>query len=286
VQGMKGFHLASVVGTVVLAFSALVSIKAAATETVTYSFCSQLNNDTCSDGAVPIAGLLNVKGTLYGITEFGGSGACSGSYLGCGTIFSLDPTTGIETVLYSFQNNAADGFYPQSALIDGGGTLYGTTVNGGEQGDGTVFSMDLQTGKENVIYSFCSQSGCKDGIYPSHAGLIYVNGMLYGTAFGGGNYGGGKKGCYGQGCGTVFSLDPKSGVLVVLHAFKDNGEDGFWPEQSLLDVNGTIYGLTDHGGTGSAKRGVGPYFPIRQRMATRCFIRLTMRAAAFRQAHF
>ena len=40
----------------------------------------------CTDGALLRAGLINVKGTLYGTTEFGGTS-------GHGTVFSLSPCT-------------------------------------------------------------------------------------------------------------------------------------------------------------------------------------------------
>jgi hypothetical protein len=53
---------------------------AAQTETVLYSFCSLAN---CSDGALPIAGLIaDSKGNLYGTTHNGG-------VYGLGTAFKL-----------------------------------------------------------------------------------------------------------------------------------------------------------------------------------------------------
>jgi uncharacterized repeat protein (TIGR03803 family) len=109
-------------------------------ETVVYSFCSQAN---CSDGAAPYADLIDVDGTLYGTTEYGGAGTCNTSYEppGCGTVFSLNLETGAETVVYSFQNNGADGANPAAGLIEVNGTLYGTTENGGAYGYGTVFSI-------------------------------------------------------------------------------------------------------------------------------------------------
>jgi uncharacterized repeat protein (TIGR03803 family) len=65
-------------------------------------------------------------------------------------------------------------------LVAANGTLYGTTVAGGDYGVGTVFSIS-PTGKvERVIKSFASYS---DGSYP-YAGLLVFNGMLYGTTVG------------------------------------------------------------------------------------------------------
>jgi len=58
-------------------------------ETNLYSFCSQAS---CSDGAVPIAALIqDAKGNLYGTTKQGGNTACGGS--GCGVVFKLTPST-------------------------------------------------------------------------------------------------------------------------------------------------------------------------------------------------
>jgi uncharacterized repeat protein (TIGR03803 family) len=58
-------------------------------ETIVYSFCSQAD---CTDGARPAGDLLNVNGTLYGVTEYGGSGACpTGTLVGCGTVFAITP---------------------------------------------------------------------------------------------------------------------------------------------------------------------------------------------------
>jgi len=81
--------------------------------------------------------LIEVKGTLYGTTLSGGTG-CDGA--GCGTVFSLDPNTGAETVLYAFQGGT-DGSGP-NAVIDVKGTLYGTTVGGGAYGYGTLFALE------------------------------------------------------------------------------------------------------------------------------------------------
>ena len=99
----------------------------AATESVIYSFQGQ------PDGWYPTAGLVDVNGMLYGTTARGGSSGCNG--LGCGTIFSVDPSTGAETVVYSFcsRRKCADGASPNASLTDVNGVLYGTTRSGGTQ---------------------------------------------------------------------------------------------------------------------------------------------------------
>jgi uncharacterized repeat protein (TIGR03803 family) len=95
-----------------------------------------------SDGALPLAGLLNAKGTLYGTTEFGGGkGSCL--FGGCGTLIRVT-LTGVE-VFYSFPGGA-EGARPAGKLINVGGVLYGTTYAGGGtgcggDGCGTVFKV-------------------------------------------------------------------------------------------------------------------------------------------------
>lgn len=92
-----------------------------------------------SDGASPVAGLIEVNGALYGTTEAGG-GSCQSSV--CGAVFKIT-RSGAETVLHSFTGSASDGGTPLAGLIDTDGTLYGTTEQGGKNGQGAVFLMSL-----------------------------------------------------------------------------------------------------------------------------------------------
>jgi uncharacterized repeat protein (TIGR03803 family) len=180
------------------------------------------------DGIHPAAGLLNVRGTLYGTTTAGG-------FSRNGTIYSIS-TSGVEKVLYRFRGGS-DGSDPRSGLIDVKGRLYGTTENGGSSNDGTVYSVSL-SGREKVLYAF---KGGADGANPQ-AGLVDVNGVLYGTTFDDGG-----TGCAG-GCGTVFSLST-SGQETVLHSFSGGFTDGGRPDSALVDVNGVLYGTTESGGS-------------------------------------
>ena len=182
--------------------------------------------------ARPLAGLIEVNGTLYGTTN----GKTFPSKAENGTVYSMS-TSGVTKTLYRF--HGSDGSEPSAVLLDVDGTLYGTTYYGGAFAYGTVFSMTTN-GVENVVYSF---KGGSDGANPQ-AGLIDVNGTLYGTTF----LGGGGQ-CTtpfgGQGCGTVYSVST-AGAEKVLHSF--NGSDGANPAAELLDVNGTLYGTTFGGG--------------------------------------
>jgi uncharacterized repeat protein (TIGR03803 family) len=111
-------------------FGTVFKLSPTGTETVLHSFA---NDGT--DGFSPYAGLaIDTKGNLYGTTYFGGAS-------GFGTVFKLTPT-GTETVLHSFANNGTDGFDPYAGLaLDKAGILYGTTLEGGANGFGTVFKI-------------------------------------------------------------------------------------------------------------------------------------------------
>jgi uncharacterized repeat protein (TIGR03803 family) len=204
------------------------AITTSGRETVLHSF----EASSGEDGKNPRAGLIDGAGTLYGATIHGGSASCY-----CGTVFKVTPS-GAETVLYSFKGNP-DGYGPDAGLLYVNGTLYGTTVNGGANGDGTVFAI-APSGKETVLHSFAGQP---DGAHP-YAGLMNVNGTLFGTTTKGG------ANCSSSGgCGTIFTI-AKSGAETVLYSFKGGSGDGRYPTQEvLLDVNGTLYGTTKRGGT-------------------------------------
>ena len=96
-------------------------------ETVLHLFVSG------NDGANPASGLVNVGGTLYGTTLFGGAKLF-------GTIFSVTPG-GVENVEYTFLQEGGDGGGPAGGLINLDGTLYGTTRGGGSFSQGTVYKF-------------------------------------------------------------------------------------------------------------------------------------------------
>jgi len=138
-----------------------------------------------NDGGYPQAGLVQGSdGNLYGTTCYGGAN-------GSGTVFRLT-TNGALTTLCSFKEKGA-GSLPIAGLVQGSdGALYGTTSEGGANGDGTIFSLTTN-GILTTLYSF---QGKGDGSEPL-AGLVQgSDGALYGTTYYGGV----------NGQGTVFRL--------------------------------------------------------------------------------
>ena len=166
-------------------------------------------------------------GNLYGTTYIGGL-----NYRG--TVFELDPN-GIESILYDFgSTGAGDGAYPSGTLVrDPAGSLYGTTMQGGAVGAGTVFKLDSNN-NETIIHSFAATAA--DGAVPGGGVLRDGAGNLYGTTSEGGSL------LYG----TVFKLD-SSGKETILHNF--SGKNGDWPDLGVVrDSKGNLYGTTQYGG--------------------------------------
>jgi uncharacterized repeat protein (TIGR03803 family) len=95
-----------------------------------------------NDGANPFGALIiGSDGDLYGTTSQAGANQA-------GTIFRMSPMGSVQT-LYNFcsQQGCPDGSNPEGALLQAtNGTLYGTTRNGGSDGNGTIFSLSMGFG--------------------------------------------------------------------------------------------------------------------------------------------
>ena len=196
--------------------------------TTLYSFCRQTG---CTDGEYPIAGLVQATdGNFYGTTNAGGAN-------GSGTVFKITPR-GTLTTLYGFcsQTKCADGSNPYAGLVQAtNGSFYGTTSGGGANDGGTVFEI-AAGGKLSTLYSFCSQTDCTDGFYPSDALVQATSRNFYGTT----RYGGAAD------AGTLFKITA-GGKLTTLHSF--DGPDGDSPYDGLVQAtNGNFYGTTTSGG--------------------------------------
>jgi len=155
---------------------------------------------TGAAGFYPVGGLVQATdGNFYGTN----SGSVEGFY---GTVFKITPS-GALTTLYSFcfqGGQCPDGYNPRAGLVEAAnGDFFGTTYYGGANGDGTAFEI-TPSGALTTLYSFCGQSHCTDGKYPT-AGLVQdTSGEIYGTT----DYGG------SHGHGTVFSLSLGLGPFV------------------------------------------------------------------------
>jgi len=223
-------------------------LTAVTTKAQTYSVLYSFTGG--ADGGYPAASLiLDKAGNLYGTTSLGGLSNCF--FGGCGVVFKVNSSTGDETVLYSFcpgggscTDGSSPGFVlgngtfflaPNAALIaDAAGNLYGTTSFGGSSPAncgfftpcGVVFKLDT-AGNETVLYNFCSQINCADGVDPSNPLVGDAAGNLYGTTW-----------------GNVFKIDT-TGAQTVLHNFTGYPTDGAVAQTSLVrGASGNLYGTT------------------------------------------
>ena len=163
------------------------------------------------------------------------------------------------TVVHSF-TGGADGSTPRSGVTpDGAGNYYGTTANGGfqgqncgQQGCGTVYKLTKKNGAW-VLTNLYSFKGGSDGAWPTARVVFGSDGAVYGTTFSGNG-----NSCTNNGCGTVFRLTPPVSPChavscpwteTILYRF--SGPDGQLPGGELIfDHSGNIYGTTVAGGSG------------------------------------
>jgi uncharacterized repeat protein (TIGR03803 family) len=141
------------------------------------------------DGTRPSGLVQTPSGTLYGTTNLYGPNGQGGA------IFKVT-TGGTLTTLYGFcsLSGCADGSAPDpssSLLYATDGNLYGTTVAGGTNGDGTIFKV-TPTGVLTTLHSFSGS----DGTAPEGTLMQGTDGNIYGTTSSGG----------GGGYGTVYKL--------------------------------------------------------------------------------
>lgn len=180
-------------------------------------------------------------------------------------VFRLSPVPGTRkwtySVLYNFcsrDSGCSDGQFPASGLsyvgalsgvaYDGTSPLYGTTLDGGKNFFGTVFSLNPRTNGTwfvRTLYAFCAQTGCADGGLPN-AVVADASGNLYGTA---------RSNASGEFFGMAFKLVPGTRGCcwneTVLHAFCSQPAcaDGWQPLGATVDAAGNLFGATLVGGT-------------------------------------
>jgi uncharacterized repeat protein (TIGR03803 family) len=152
--------------------------------TTLYQFCAQ--GQDCPDGQDPRTGVIQGSdGNFYGTTSY--------------TIFKLTPQGNLTTLYACTQSSCSVGAFAAGLIQAEDGNFYGTSQSGGNANCpggspddpepeyvtcGTVYRM-TSSGTVTVLYSFCAQANCADGIYPN-ALVQGSDGLLYGTTSAGG----------------------------------------------------------------------------------------------------
>jgi uncharacterized repeat protein (TIGR03803 family) len=147
VQGSDGkFYGTTTSGGAHSSYGTVFKLTLSGTLTTLYSFCSvgETSDGGCLDGYDPIANMIQGSdGNFYGTTNSGGA-IIPHNF---GTVFMIT-TSGKLTTLYSFcsvgdpsMQACLDGNVPDGLIEGGDGNLYGATVYGGANRDGTVFEF-------------------------------------------------------------------------------------------------------------------------------------------------
>ncbi len=203
------------------------------------------NVDTNCSGCFANSLIQGANGDLYGTSAAGGTN-------GDGAIFQISFSAGgspTVTIVYNFcsQPNCTDGSTPSGPLVLGtDGNFYGVASQGADaNSDGGIFKL-TPAFQLTMIYTFCSQMNCADGITPT--GLMQASdGNFYGTTI----YGGANN------FGTIFKIT-SAGALTTLYNFQvqpfappqgsDNSSETYGGMVLVQDNSGNFYGTTSLGG--------------------------------------
>jgi uncharacterized repeat protein (TIGR03803 family) len=178
----------------------------------------------------PQTGLIQATdGAFYGTTMSGGSN-------NFGTVFRVT-AGGVLTTLVHF-DDIGNGSQPRGTLFQASdGNIYGTTLYGGSNKDGTVFTLRTN----NAFATLTSFSLSTGGVWPESSLIEGADGRLYGTTTGGGT---------GNNSGTVFRLETNGTISTFAYLLAANGQE---PRGGLLLGNdGAFYG-TAYGGGAAGK---------------------------------
>ncbi len=193
-------------------------------------------------GNTPQGNLTPSGTTLYGMTAGGGANHF-------GNIFRIgaDGTNYQDLVSFTGFSGSAAGVDPQGSLTIGGTTLYGMTF---ENGIGNVLSVGMDGVNFQNLVTFTGSSGTAIGGGPW--GSLTLSGTtLYGTTRWGGT----------NGYGSVFSVGIDGSGYRSLYSFT-LGADGGNPFGDLILSGGTLFGMTNDGGTSFGQNGNGTIFAL------------------------
>jgi uncharacterized repeat protein (TIGR03803 family) len=146
---------------------------------------------------------------------------------------------GVVNEVHVFNNTSGEGANPNFITMVPDGRIFGTTLNGGWGGNGTIFEYNPKDGSFSSPQSFSGANG------KNPFGLIYANGYLYGVTANGG----------ATGQGALYKWDYIDDAnITVLHSFSSNNDISDPQNQLTLSNDGNtlmgtaLYNNEDYGG--------------------------------------
>lgn len=223
IQGSDGLLYGTTEGDYPIGYGSVFSIDLGTSFSLLYLFPGP---DVAYVGASLIEG---TDGNLYATTYDAGANDD-------GMVFEVGRDGTGFTDLYDFGSSSTDGEDPAGGLIQGSdGNLYGTTFEGGANGNGTIFKIPLGGGSITYLHSF----GPNELSAPGASLIEGEDGSLYGTYDGGGP----------SGMGGVFRINLDGSGYSVLHSFAGEPSDGGICFGALIEGgDGFLYGVTSSGG--------------------------------------
>jgi uncharacterized repeat protein (TIGR03803 family) len=187
-----------------------------------------LHSFSVQDGSQPWAAPTFVNGTLFGTTAAGGNGGFN-----AGEVYEIESSGQLRVVLpFDLDMRGGEPYAGVTQFYNG---IYGTAYKGGNSNRGAVYFIhpDKAWGGAHDF-----GGSVNDGMNP-YASLTRVGNTLYGTASGGGAYGG----------GTAYVLGKFSGSYETVYSFGGTSGDGTEPRGKLVSIGGNLYGSTEYGGS-------------------------------------
>jgi len=183
-----------------------------------------------SDGVEPGRLLLGQDGVLYGA-------AYEGGYPSQGTIFRVNPDGSAFRLLRRF-SHTNEGEWAWGLADGKDGYLYGTTLQGGALGGGTLYKISTDGSELTVLRNF-REPEPNYSVLPDL--IVAKDGVLYGVM---------RRGETAT-AGSVFKMNRDGSAFTNLHQF-GTSPNGSWPNRLIEGSDGLLYGSTAGGGKNSA----------------------------------